>query len=663
MASTFTTTAADEYKNDIILLGTTSPSTINTGTNYLADIIYVPTKGTIPKRGFVFTAGSIAFGTSLLVDPDLSILMNNVLNHTDINLSNSTSSLLPINNYSNSTIYVDGIFTIDNNITFDNCIFKMKPNAKIELQNNAILTLNNCTLHAGCDAVMWDGIYADDASEQIIMNGCTVSDMENGVILSKAAKLMASFNTFINNAKQSIYIFNQNNSNLSDIQITNNSFNCTTNLLQNNSNITKTLAGISIMNVHNIVIGNQATTGMGNSFNNLKTGIHIYSDANITTELGQNQNRIDIIDNTFTNIKDEPANYIISTSGNTQNKVYTSNVGAAVYINYEASPSFDGETFVNNIASNAASNPLINNCDKAVVSKNANLNAYYLNINNCKFGIMAHSLISRYYIITDNVIANPHIGIQTIGNTDVLDILNNTISQCIHQIDHIGPVQLYSPIGIDIKHWVNPITGQGMLQDISGNHINLAYHSGVGLAVLNANDAQNTAYNTISFGTSNATSFATISDYTQDLTGISFINSSRTNISNNNIDGITSTNPAVYTARQSKGIYFQDSKDCNISCNRIKYTKQGFYGFGDNSTASGNITYNKMHHTQSPLYTYDRVTPGDGTFGNILAMPLLIVLMIGAIKAWVIAICQEVKKMLEILKALLHQVLLRLVLM
>ena len=88
-------------------------------------------------------------------------------------------------------------------------------------------------------------------------------------------------------------------------------------------------------------------------------------------------------------------------------------------------------------------------------------------------------------------------------------------------------------------------------------------------------------------------------------------------ISNNQINGLTSTNPAVYTARQSKGIYFQDSKDSKISCNRIKYVKQGFYAWGDNTTAQGQITYNKMHHTQSPLYTYDGPSTNIGTFGNI----------------------------------------------
>jgi hypothetical protein len=84
---------------EIVATGTTNNFTaprlnFPNGLNY-SEIIYVPQKCTSPKRGFVFTAGSITFGGSLVwnynpttqtYDNDVSKLLLNVLNHRTLQL-------------------------------------------------------------------------------------------------------------------------------------------------------------------------------------------------------------------------------------------------------------------------------------------------------------------------------------------------------------------------------------------------------------------------------------------------------------------------------------------------------------------------------------------------------------------------------------------------
>jgi hypothetical protein len=122
-------------------------------------------------------------------------------------LNNVSNTYLSSTTITNQSFFINRTFTITNNITFTNCHFYFTANAKIDILNNATLTLNNCTLQAGCGA-MWDGIYADDASEQIIINNSTITDMENGVNVSNNTRLSAMGSTFWNNAKYAINCIN-----------------------------------------------------------------------------------------------------------------------------------------------------------------------------------------------------------------------------------------------------------------------------------------------------------------------------------------------------------------------------------------------------------------------------------------------------------------------
>ena len=525
---------------------------------------------------------------------------------THILADNINSSTLAQSTYSNTAIMVNGTFTIDNNLTLNNCQMYFTANAKIDILNNYTLNLDGCTLQSGC-GTYWDGIYADDITEQLnITNSTNISDMENGINITNNAKIISTGNTYRNNAK---YAINLNGIALAAQApiIDNNNFLCNTAFIPYNT-ATKGNGGIAVFNCNSMSM-------QTNTFDNIYNGIKILADANINTIVATQSNTIQIIDNSFNNINDDVANTMPTTVNAMPGLVYTSPAGGGVYINYDQAAGFNAKTIIKNTDTNLTTNPAFNNCDKAIASVNNKLDAINLNITNCYFGIMNTSLPNKHYYMHHSRIVNPHIGIQIIGNTDEFTIDANRIYNATALLQQFGPALYNAPIGIDIKHWVAP-TNTTNLQHIRENYIDIGHITGTGIAELNSNVAQNTTDNTITFST-NSTASA-VANITKDLTGISFVNSNNTNIGNNYIDGITSTNAAVYTARQTKGIYFQDSKDCNISCNRIKYTKQGFYGWGNNSINNGGkMTYNKMHHIQSPLYTYDGSNTNIGTFGDI----------------------------------------------
>jgi SprB repeat/Secretion system C-terminal sorting domain len=521
-------------------------------------------------------------------------------------LNNVSNTYLGSTTITNQSFFINGTFIITNNITFINCHFYFTANAKIDILINATLTLNNCTLQAGCGA-MWDGIYADDASEQIIMNGCTITDMENGVHVSNNARLASTNTTYKNTAKYAI--------NLSAIVtpsqapiIVNNTFSSDAGFIPYNV-ASKGQGGISVLNCGDMSVE-------GNSFDNIYNGINIKSDASIASVLTANNNTITCINNIFSNIMDDAANNWLGTVNSLAGKTYITPIGAGIYIDYGASPFFDAKTIVHQNITSAVYN--MQNCDKAIVSINNKLEARDLKIKDCSFGIMCNSLANKKYYLHKNTIENAHLGVQVLGSTDEFTISENQILECQAQIRQIGPALINAPIGIDVKHFVPLIGNTTNYQHIQANTISIGHISGTGIAELNSNFAQNTIGNSISFTTNN--SGGTTGQYTKELVGISFINSPETIIQDNQIDGLvnaSSPTSALWLARQAKGIYMQDSKDCIIGCNKVKYTKQGFYAWGDNSTDEGNITYNKMHHTQTPLYTYDGPSTNIGTFGNI----------------------------------------------
>lgn len=521
---------------------------------------------------------------------------------------NMNSWSLSTNTISNQNILVNGIFTIDNNMSFTNCHFYFTTNSLIIVNNYNTLNMNNCTLQGACGDY-WNGI--ENEFEQGVVNllNCTVQDMSEGLKVSNNATLQATNNTFVNNRNYSIILHSIDHYNT---RIWNNTFTSNAYMIPYN-NQTKAEVGIAVVNSNHINIGDEDflnNNGNGNHFSNLNCGIYL------TTTLQNGSNQIGLYNNDFTDIYTGIAPQINIDPAT----VYNTYKGTGIYIDYSNYPAFKGYTDIRYTDNMTPTTPLFSNCTKAIINKNSDLNCKFLNIDDCSFGIMNSCFMNRTAKLSRNKIMNTYLGIQLAGMYDSFWVHDNEIKT--KEIGFVYTYQgadqmmtkMFSPLCIDAKHYVAPQTGK---HTIIANKLNIPCKVGKAIANLNASVTTDVSYNTINFTAgllSNSTAQYPYID--PSLYGAFTSNSNGVQFFDNNVSGITNNLP-MYQATYSKGMYFEKSKDCEMECNSISYTKQGLYAWGDNTTAPANIKNNHITTTRNPIYTLDNANILGGTFGDI----------------------------------------------
>jgi len=102
---------------------------------------------------------------------------------------------IPINTI--ETWYLEGVTNISNNIVLSGFTIMMASNAKISIAPNCTLTINNCNISA-CSS-MWDGIFANSNTENLIVTNSTIIDAVYGVQSRQGGNLTLTNNTLTNN--------------------------------------------------------------------------------------------------------------------------------------------------------------------------------------------------------------------------------------------------------------------------------------------------------------------------------------------------------------------------------------------------------------------------------------------------------------------------------
>lgn len=118
----------------------------------------------------------------------------------------SISTWLAANNITNNTInmgnnnlFINGTVLIDQHVTFLGCQnVLMGVNAKLDVQNFITLEIRNSNLRA-CGNELWDGIYADNNSKNIISINSDFSDAKCAIYLSDDAQFNITKSNFYNN--------------------------------------------------------------------------------------------------------------------------------------------------------------------------------------------------------------------------------------------------------------------------------------------------------------------------------------------------------------------------------------------------------------------------------------------------------------------------------
>lgn len=490
---------------------------------------------------------------------------------------------------SNKLIVIDGIFTLDQSMVFDHCTFLMQCDAKIDIDPGQTLTLNACTLKAACTK-MWDGIYADDPTEQItIENNSVLQDMENGVNVSNNAKINSTGSTYQDNYF-SIQI--RNNTLANTCVIISNIFKKESGLLFPHNTDYKPETGIFIADCNNISIGDISQPNSGNTFVDMWNGIYIWSGKGVSYPNAS----IQLCYNSF--------NAISGDAGTWDNYTFSTPKGWAVYA-HNANPMTN--LIVKVKGDNASSTVNFLRCDKGVVLRNTNGEVLNVKMKDTKLGVGLTECQGRSYKINNNEMLNTRNGIVKYGDESSggFYACNNTMSLYNHYIPNL--ITSSPPVGIISTYSGTTNIGTSYIQN---NTINIPTQTkAVGIS-MSGGSADFITGNTIHFGTTDGEPELTIPG----LLGIYSNKCEAPSIIGNVVDNTSGVN---FVPGNNAGIYVNANNNSRLQCNSINYTRWGMFGVGTNgSTSDYTLTASNAMRCSSADFMFWALG-SEGTFGQV----------------------------------------------
>lgn len=538
------------------------------------------------------------------------------------------------NTLSNKTLYVDGTFTIDHDITFDSCTLYFTDLSYVQMQSPYTLNIDSSTLEASCD--YWYGILADSVQQKVaVKNNSIIKDAIVGVYISKDALAEISDSRFINNQNSGIVFSNMTSTNYAGF-VLHNTFTSNSAMI---APYTKGSFGITANNVTLLNIGDSTDAASGNDFTNLFTGIFVnnnYSSA-VTPS-----SHIGIFNNTFDNIKNTniTGNYVEALKMNncyTGINVWTpTNSTPPQMICSDAGPAVGAAIFAKNTLFNM-SDALINvkntepannmlvmqNCDKGIVSISTSVHANNLYINNCMMGIMNAMTTGKDYTIEHNTLNDIFLGIQVIDNPNTGTTINYNKINCslfpngIATASTMGAPMLW-PKGIELSHFINTITNS---LDVIEDTISIPHYAGLGISLNNAGSGVAVKNNIINLANNNATQL--LCSGSTILAGISSNIALGARIHRNTINGNTAgvyntLSDTSFGRVDAAGILINHGQNQAIGCNVISNTRFGLLAWDANNTSTGdtlNIQGNEVLGADAGWVC--RHLANEGTLGNI----------------------------------------------
>ncbi|MBK7041668.1 MAG: T9SS type A sorting domain-containing protein [Bacteroidetes bacterium] len=525
-------------------------------------------------------------------------------NVSKIYLENPQATNLPYNTYNNTTFYIKGPFDIDQDMTFNNCIFYFTSNGSMNLQGASILDLNACTLQASCD--YWLGIIADDPQQKVILqNDSYIKKAGIGLHASNGAVVDVTNSHFEDNINFGIQFENITGNYLGIIN--NNTFSHT-NLPPANYLPPYFKVGIGVENVSHLNIGDFGDANSGNIFNDLHTGILVSHNVNTSCEIGIYNNRFsNIVDNSFGggNIHSQKIN-----------TCYYNDRGAAIIAKFNGVPNVATRLIDVRNTAVANANLKFENCDKGIVSIAFPVKAQNIYMDYCLMGMMNTSTTANVYDVQDNTINNTFIGMQFVGDNANSIAKHNIITHdpSLTWLPTSWPPamgqQYVWPIGIDLKYTTNLNTNSFLIED---NTITIGDFGGRGIALYNTSATVKARINTITLNNNDVSPIVCAG--ASDLNGISVENGKGTKIIKNNIYGNINGGLLAQAREDMAGILLNYTKDHELQCNLMSKTRFGVMAWNDCSTDKLNVKGNTVD--ESVLGWAFRHLVNEGSFGQV----------------------------------------------
>jgi hypothetical protein len=172
-------------------------------------------------------------------------------------------------------IVINTLFTVDTNITFENCpLIQMGPNVRIDILAGQTLTLSKCTTQVKC-GYMWDGIYIKGNTARLnVYNNSVIQQAVNGIV-SEIGGVFDIRNTKLDNNYKDIRIKAYGNTHQGNVRAT--SFLMTGSFLPAVPALPfghdKTVIGIEIEDNKQVQIGDASQVNFRNYFTGIMVGI------------------------------------------------------------------------------------------------------------------------------------------------------------------------------------------------------------------------------------------------------------------------------------------------------------------------------------------------------------------------------------------------------
>ncbi|MBS1628638.1 MAG: hypothetical protein JST27_01150 [Bacteroidetes bacterium] len=497
----------------------------------------------------------------------------------------STSGVISTPN----VIVIDNTFTVDANLTFDNCpnIICM-PGSKIHVNSGYTLSLLNGTvLKADCGST-WLGI--DHASSaHYIINDAEIHDMTLGVQINGNMTGFSCIDSrFIDNI---IGLSFKNMPSSFSGTVEGNEFYTEKASLMPFSGSLRKQYGIFASDCALLTVGNLAS-GKGNDFHDLSTGVYF----DITSSASISSCNIRLYNNSFTRIIG--GYYGVPISNASPNNIFNDITGSAVFgKNNHASASAVLTVDYQNSSAQFVSN-----------DKNIILTGFSANVSNTHmdmgYGIMCSHPTYRSYNIKDNNLTVMMSGFNLFGDPYSATITNNHITSMGGPLSWYGPLMFVTPM-IALR-MVTPTANNVIVSD---NTVDLFGPAATAVFAQNAGSGLSVDKNLISL------SAITSGSSTLCLRGIDLANSRQSRIRGNHIDGDATTEslPAPFAATD---MVLDQSTNTQILCNYMSSTNYGMLVAGNCGTnpTTGLVSNTFDNHEHGINLT---PTGSEGSLGNI----------------------------------------------
>jgi hypothetical protein len=589
-----------------------------TSTSIYPPVTYAWQGGTIPTTGATVTITPSVTTTYTVIATDalgciaVSTITINVLNskfccsQQAINLAMNPNNIILDNRTSNDligitanstiwnqVIFINGTFTVDQSMQWNDCRVYFTENAKIMINPGQVLDIQqNSELSSPDDCPMWDGIYASGTGAQLITQGNAnittghniIRDMINGVQISLNAKLTSSLTHYDDN-KLSISLIdlpaNYNGT------IEKNTFKYQNGLKAPYTG-DKPQTGINV-------------SGNGNSFDGLHNGIYLtYYQPNPFTAPPA---MVNMHHNVFTNILGGINLWDVVSPNSTQT-LYNDLRGCAILgINRRQQYVVTANIYGNSMPTNTLTN--FTNCNKAVILNGFNTTIYRNKTLNTQAGFLNAQCEGKTISINKNELLGARLGISKVGDEFAFTVNDNELSMADPYPTQAG---LYVPLAINSTYITAQNTGT---TDIFSNYINFShpdYATGIHLLNGSRDFIRNNQIDFLYSG--NDPSATTVPN----LFGIDLANNDGVHVFANHVLGLNA--PNFLNLRQAAGIQMHKNKNSLVECNNLSNTQYGFYVVGDNNCNNyDRVRHNTMNNQFNGILL--RHLSNEGTLGNI----------------------------------------------